>query len=85
MAEVTLEVDVREMFTREDYDRLVEKITGHGKHHLFFQGEQVVAVRDSALGSRNTSLWIANYTRLCLPPYVLLLKDIDYAIKSYPN
>lgn len=83
MAEIKLEIDVREIFTREEYDALIAKIKRHGKHHLYFQGEKIVAVRDSALGNRDTKLWIGNYTRMCLPPYVLMLKDIEYAIESY--
>lgn len=83
MAEVILEIDVREMFKREDYEKLLDKIRRHGKHHLYFQGETIVSVRDSALGNRDTKLWIGNYTRRCIPPYAMLLKDIEYAIETY--
>lgn len=83
MAEIKYQVDVSQMFTREQYEKLIEKIKRHGKHHLFFQGESIVAVRDTAMSSRSTKLWIANYTRMGLPPYLMLLKDIEYAIETY--
>ena len=85
MAEVKIDIKVMDLFTPNDYEDLEKKVKRHGAHQLYFQGEGVRIVRDTPESSHIKELHIKRITSKTLPPYLLLLKDIEYAIENYKS
>jgi hypothetical protein len=83
MAEVLIELKVMDLFTPEDYEELKKRIRRYGAQRLYFQGDGIRVVRDKSISSHVKELFINKYTSKSLPPYVLLLKDIENAIENY--
>lgn len=83
MAEVIVELSSMDLFPEDEYQKLVDRIRRDGPHKLYFQGDGIRMVRDKGFSSHINDLFIKRYTAKLLPPYILLLKDIDDAIKSY--
>lgn len=83
MAEVLIELKVMDLFTPDDYEELKKRIRKHGAQRLYFQGDGIRVVRDKSISSHVKELFINKYTSKSLPPYVLLLKDIEHAIENY--
>ena len=85
MAEVLIDIKVMDLFTPRDYQTLESKVKRHGAHQLYFQGEGIRIVRDTPESSHIKELHIKRVTSKTLPPYLLLLKDIEYAIENYKS
>ena len=77
--------EVEKLFTRDEYDSMLAKIKRRGTYHLFFAFGRVTAFRESLVDNKDPELWINKYRGDSLPPYELILADINNAYESYKS